>query len=112
MSSPSILKSGKGLAVNCSGDDAEICPATAYWLLVPMKSPGRWVRGVFCVLPSEMGVRTGRLKLCRGVSPDIRPVARGITPASHVNRAVKSMTNAGRASAAGMVPGACLWSGT
>ncbi len=62
--------------------------------------------------PLKWAFADERLRLCRGGNPDIRPVARGITPASHVNRAVMSMTNAGRTSGAGVVPGACLWSGT
>lgn len=53
-----------------------------------------------------MGVRSEHLKLCRGGNPDIRPVARGLTPASHVNRAVMRMTNAGRTPDPGLVPGA------
>ena len=50
------------------------------------------------------------MKLCRGGSPDIRPVARGLTSASHVTQAAKGMTNAGRSPGAGVVPGARLWS--
>jgi hypothetical protein len=49
-------------------------------------------------------VRTPKLQRQR------RPVAR-LTPSSHVTQDAKCMTNAGRTSAAGLVAGACLWSG-
>ena len=40
----------------------------------------------------------------------MQPVARELTLASHVNRAVMSMANAGRTLGAGLVPGAHAWS--
>ena len=77
------------------------------------KSVGRRVRGSFCILTPEMA----NTAFCRfvetmaGGSLHIRPIARGITPSSHVTQDAKGMTNVGRASAAGLVAGACLWSG-
>ena len=77
------------------------------------KSVDRRVTGSFCVLTREMA----NTAFCRfaetmaGGSLHIRPIARGITPSSHVTQDAKCMTNAGRTLGAGLVAGACPRSG-
>ena len=109
----SNMKGPRGLSGKLLGRRCRSVPRDA--IFVPGADEEPWLkgkRGFLCsTLRNAILSVWGELaKLCRGGSPDIRPVARGVTPASHVNRATMSMTNAGRSPAAGVVPGAHAWS--
>ena len=70
-----------------------------------------WVSQSFCVLLAEMGTR---------IVPETMPgreprtyddKVRRVTSASNVSNERKTRANTGTAAAAGMVTGACQWSG-
>jgi len=82
----STMKGPKGLAGKFTGRRCRECRARTARFEPTVKSLGRRVRRSFCVLPSEISLLSESWILCRGGNPDIRPTARGITPASHVNQ--------------------------